>query len=87
MLLQSETKIEPDLRLLNHMQENKGPVYTQCMLAKRLVYGTFLIGLQGDCPNCKHACRPNKFQKEAAQQVSLCKPSPLDILSMNLNMS
>jgi len=23
-----------------------------------------------DCPNCKHALRPNKFQKEAAQQVS-----------------
>ena len=24
--------------------------------------------------------RPNKFQKEAAQQVSPCKPLPLDIL-------
>ena len=25
-------------------------------------------------PNCKHARRPNMFQKEAAQQVSPCKP-------------
>ena len=72
---------------LNHMQENKGLVYTQCMLAQRQRYVTFLIGLQGDCPNCKHARRPNKFQKEAAQQVSPCKPSPFDILSMNLYMS
>ena len=23
-----------------------------------------------DCPNCKHALRPNKFPKEAAQQVN-----------------
>ena len=34
------------------------------------MYVTFLIGLQGDCQNCNHARRPNKFQKEAAQQVS-----------------
>ena len=51
------------------------------------MYVTFLIGLQGDCPNCKHARRSNKFQKEAAQQVSPCKPLPFDILSMNLCMS
>ena len=48
---------------------------------------TFLIGLQGDYPNCKHALKPNKFQKEVAQQVSPCKPLPFDILSMNLYMS
>ena len=34
---------------LNHMQENKGLVYTQCMLTKRQMDVTFLIGLQGDC--------------------------------------
>ena len=51
------------------------------------MYVTFLIGLQGDCPNCKHAHRPNKFQKEAAQQVSPWKPLPFDILSMNLYTS
>ena len=40
-------------------------------------------GEQGTClysvhvtPNCKHARRPNMFQKEAAQQVSPCKPLP-----------
>ena len=44
------------------MQENRGLVYTQCV--------PLLIELQGDCPNCKHARRPNKFQKEAAQQVN-----------------
>ena len=49
-----------------HMKGDKGLVYTQCMLAKRQMYVTFLIELQGDCPNCKHARRPNKFQKEAA---------------------
>ena len=38
-------------------------------------------------PNCKHARRPNKFQKEAAEQVSPCKPMPLHILPMNLYMS
>ena len=38
-------------------------------------------------PNCKYARRPNKFQKEAAQQVSPCKPLPFHILSMNLYMS
>ena len=51
------------------------------------MYETFLIGLQGDFPHCKHACRPNVFQKEAAQQVSPCKPLPFDILSMNLYVS
>ena len=76
-----------NLAFLNHMQENKGLVYTQCMLAKRYRYVTFLTGLQGDCPNCEHACRPNKFQKEAAQQVSHCKPLPFDILLLNLQMS
>ena len=30
---------------------------------------------------------PNKFQKEAAQQVSPCKPLPFDILLLNLYMS
>ena len=38
-------------------------------------------------PNCKHARRPNKFQKEAAEQVSPCKPMPFHILPMNLYMS
>ena len=51
------------------------------------MYVTFLIGLQGDCPHCKHARRPNKFQKEAAQQVSPCKSLPFKILSMNLYTS
>ena len=51
------------------------------------MYVTFLTGLQGDCPQCKHAPRHNKFQKEAAQQVSPCKPLPFDILSMYLYMS
>ena len=51
------------------------------------MYVPFLTGLQGDCPNCKHARSPNKLQKEAAQQVSPCKPLPIDILSMNLYMS
>ena len=55
---------------LNHMQENNGLVYTRCMLAKRQMYVTFLIELQGDYPKCKYARRPSKFQKEAAQQVS-----------------
>ena len=73
-----------NLVFLNHMQENKGLVYTQCMLTKRQMDVTFLIGLQGDCQVSKHARRPNKFQKEAAQQVSPCKPLPFDILSMNL---
>ena len=51
------------------------------------MYVTFLTGLQGDCPQCKHAPRHNTFQREAAQQVSPCKPLPFDILSMNLYMS
>ena len=38
-------------------------------------------------PNCKHAPpdarRPKKFQKEAAQQESPCKPLPFHILPMN----
>ena len=38
-----------NLVFLNHMQENKGLVYTQCMLTKRQMDVTFLIGLQGDC--------------------------------------
>ena len=38
-------------------------------------------------PNCKYARTPSKFQKEAAQQVSPCKPLPFHILSMNLYMS
>ena len=29
----------------------------------------------------------NRFQKEAAQQVSPCKPLPFDILSINLYVS
>ena len=69
------------------MKGDKGLVYTQCMLTKRQMDVTFLIGLQGDCQVSKHARRPNKFQKEAAQQVSPCKPLPFDILSMNLFMS
>ena len=44
------------------------------------MYVTFLIGLQGDGPNCKHARRPSKFQKEAAQQVRPCKPLPFELI-------
>ena len=33
------------------------------------------------------ALRPNKFRKDAAQQVSPCKPLNHDILSLNLYMT
>ena len=51
-----------NLVFLNHLQEKKGLVYTQCVLAKGRC--------RSDILDCKHARTPNKFQKEAAQQVS-----------------
>ena len=74
-----------NLVFLNHMQENKGRVYAQCILKQ--MYVTFLTELQGDCPNCKHALRPNKFEKEAVQQASPCKPLPCAATKRKPNVS
>ena len=79
--------------VLNHTQENKGLVYIQCMLAKKEDACTrhSWLNYKVITPNRKHAPpdarRPKKFQKEAAQQESPCKPLPFHILPMNLYMS
>ena len=58
------------------------------MLAKRHMYVTLLTLITRWLPNCKHALKPNKFHKEAANKWALViKPLPFDILSLNIYMS
>ena len=54
---------------LNHMQENKGLVYTQCMLTKRQMDVTFLIGLQGDCQVVNMLVDPISSKKRQASFI------------------
>ena len=77
--------VKPSLK--SHAGRIRGSLYSVHSQKVGCTWRSWLW-LQGDCPDCKHAAlRPNKFQKEAAQQVSHSKPSQFDILSMNLYMS
>ena len=77
--------VKPSLK--SHAGRIRGSLYSVHSQKVGCTWRSWLW-LQGDCPDCKHAAlRLNKFQKEAAQQVSHGKPSQFDILSMNLYMS